>query len=87
MVTGRGMIFICSAVIMTLNLTIKTQERRCLILKNIDMLVNMVRYILPTNNELHGVKESKYYDGRIDTEKIESCPFYCLTLEKCIWQV
>ena len=63
---------------MTLNLTIKTQERRCLILKNIDMLVNMVRYILPTNNELHGVKESKYYDGRIDTEKIESCPFYCL---------
>ena len=60
MVTGRGIIFICSAVIMTLKLTIKTQERRCLILKNIDMLVNIVRYILPTNNELHGVKESKY---------------------------
>ena len=44
---------------MNLKLTIKTLERRSPFLKNNDRLVNIVAYILATNNELHGLKESR----------------------------
>ena len=46
-------------VIMILKLGIKTLERRFPFLKNNYRLVNIVEYILATNNELHGLKESK----------------------------
>ena len=44
---------------MNLKLAIKTLERRSPFLKNNDMSVNIVEHILATNNELHGLKESR----------------------------